>query len=64
MSRSVRGWPSGTPNDSEECLEFAHAFGVKVLTESFPLEQAAQTYDAMNANKLRFRGVLLTGNKA
>jgi len=64
MSRSVRGWPSGTPNDSEECLEFAQAFGVKVLTESFPLEQAAQTYDAMNANKLRFRGVLLTGSKA
>jgi D-arabinose 1-dehydrogenase-like Zn-dependent alcohol dehydrogenase len=64
QNRVVRGWASGSPNDGEECLEFAHAFGIKVLTETFPLEKAAETYDAMNANKLRFRGVLIVDQQA
>jgi D-arabinose 1-dehydrogenase-like Zn-dependent alcohol dehydrogenase len=63
-NRSVQGWASGSPNDSEETLEFAHAFNIRVLTESFPLEKAAEVYNAMNENKLRFRGVLLPGKKA
>ena len=58
-----QGWASGSSNDSEECLQFAHAFGIKVITETFPLEKAADVYDAMNANKIRFRGVLVMDKK-
>jgi propanol-preferring alcohol dehydrogenase len=58
---SVRGWASGSPNDSEECLEFSHHFGIKVLTETFALEKAGEAYEAMNANKVRFRAVVLPG---
>jgi len=34
-----------------------------VITETFPLEKAADVYDAMNANKIRFRGVLVMDKK-
>lgn len=59
----LQGWASGSPQDSEETLEFAAAFGIRVLTETFPLEQAAEVYDKMNDNKIRFRGVLLMDKK-
>jgi len=62
-NRCIQGWASGSSNDSEETLEFAAAFGIKVLTETFPLEKAAEVYDAMNANKIRFRGVLVMDKK-
>lgn len=62
-NRVIKGWSSGGPVDGEETLEFAQAFGVKVLTETFPLEQAGEAYDKMNANKLRFRAVLVPGHK-
>ncbi len=32
-SRSIAGWASGSANDSEEKMEFAHAFGIKALTK-------------------------------
>lgn len=58
-NRVVHGWAAGAPNDGEECLEFANAFGVKVMTEKFSLEEAGQAYDKMNANKLRYRAVIV-----
>ena len=62
-NRVIRGWAAGDANDSEDTLEFAQAFGIKVMTECFPLSQAAETYDKMNNNTIRFRGVLLPQKK-
>lgn len=41
-NRVVRGWASGSAVDSEECLEFAAAFGIECMTETFPLEKAGE----------------------
>jgi len=57
-ARCIRGWMSGSPQDSEETLQFAQEFGVRVIAECFELEKAGEVYDKMNANQLRFRGVL------
>lgn len=55
---SVKGWPSGTAQDSEECIEFAHAAGIKCLVERYPLSQANEAFDSMMTGKARFRSVL------
>jgi D-arabinose 1-dehydrogenase-like Zn-dependent alcohol dehydrogenase len=59
--RSILGWPSGTSIDSQDTLSFSAAFGVRVMTEVFPLERAAEAYDHMMSGKARFRAVLTTG---
>lgn len=59
-NRTVQGWSSGGPNDGEDTLEFAHEFGVKVVTEAFTLQQAGEAYDKMMANKIRYRAVINT----
>ena len=56
--RSIQGWPSGTARDSEETLDFCARTGVRAMTETFPLEQAAAGYDRMLSGKARFRVVL------
>jgi D-arabinose 1-dehydrogenase-like Zn-dependent alcohol dehydrogenase len=55
------GWPCGTALDSEETMAFSAAFGVRPMTELFPLERAAEAYDRMMSGKARFRAVLTTG---
>ena len=45
-NRVVRGWASGSAVDSEECLEFAEAFGIECMTETFPLEKAGEGENA------------------
>jgi D-arabinose 1-dehydrogenase-like Zn-dependent alcohol dehydrogenase len=59
--RSISGWPSGNPADSEDTLNFCATTGVRPMTELFPLERAAEGYDHMLSNKARFRVVLTTG---
>jgi D-arabinose 1-dehydrogenase-like Zn-dependent alcohol dehydrogenase len=59
--RSVSGWPSGTPADSEDTLSFSATTGVRPMTEVFPLERAAEAYDRMMSGKARFRVVITTG---
>jgi D-arabinose 1-dehydrogenase-like Zn-dependent alcohol dehydrogenase len=59
--RSVRGWPSGTSHDSEDALAFCSRSGVRPLIERFPLARAADAYERMMTNKVRFRAVLTTG---
>jgi D-arabinose 1-dehydrogenase-like Zn-dependent alcohol dehydrogenase len=59
--RSILGWPSGTSIDSQDTLSFSAASGVRVMTEVFPLERAAEAYDHMMSGKARFRAVLTTG---
>ena len=59
--RSIIGWPSGTSIDSQDTLAFSVLTGVRVMTEVFPLERAAEAYEHMMSGKARFRAVLTTG---
>ncbi|HKT33270.1 MAG TPA: alcohol dehydrogenase [Nitrospira sp.] len=56
--RSILGWPSGTAKDSEDTLNFCALTGVRAMTETFPLDQAAAGYERMVSGKARFRAVL------
>ena len=58
--RSIVGWPSGSSIDSQDTLAFAAQTGVRPLTETFPLERAAEAYERMLSGKARFRVVLTT----
>jgi D-arabinose 1-dehydrogenase-like Zn-dependent alcohol dehydrogenase len=59
--RSITGWPSGSPIDSQDTLSFCALTGVRPMTEVFPLERAAQAYERMMSGNARFRVVLTTG---
>jgi len=61
-SKSVKGWYSGTSIDSQETLAFSALSGVRPMTETYPLERAADAYDRMMSGEARFRVVLTTGN--
>ena len=56
------GWPSGSSIDSEDTLRFSSMSGIRPMTETYPLERAADAYDRMMSNQARFRVVLTTGN--
>jgi D-arabinose 1-dehydrogenase-like Zn-dependent alcohol dehydrogenase len=57
-SRSIQGWASGTPADSEDTLRFAQLSGVRPMIETYPLEKAAEAYARMLSGKAEFRVVL------
>lgn len=57
-SRTLQGWASGTPTDSEDTLRFAELSGVRPMIETYPLEKAAQAYARMLSGKAEFRVVL------
>jgi len=57
--RSIRGWPSGTPRDSEETIAFARLAGVKCQIETYPLEKVTEAFDRMMNGSARFRSVLV-----
>jgi D-arabinose 1-dehydrogenase-like Zn-dependent alcohol dehydrogenase len=59
--RSISGWPSGSPIDSQDTLAFCALTGVRPMTEVFPLERAAEAYERMMSGKARFRVVVTTG---
>jgi D-arabinose 1-dehydrogenase-like Zn-dependent alcohol dehydrogenase len=56
--RSIQGWASGTPTDSEDTLRFSELTGVRPMIETYPLEKAAEAYDRMMSGKAQFRVVL------
>jgi D-arabinose 1-dehydrogenase-like Zn-dependent alcohol dehydrogenase len=56
--RSLQGWPSGIPTDSEDTLCFAEMTGVRAMIERYPLEKAAEGYARMMSGKAEFRVVL------
>ena len=58
LVRSVQGWASGTPADSEDTLRFAELTGVRPMIETYPLERAAEAYARMLSGKAQFRVVL------
>ena len=57
-SRTIQGWASGTPTDSEETLRFAELTGVRPMIEKYPLEKAAEAYARMLSGDAQFRVVL------
>ena len=57
-SRTIQGWASGTPADSEDTLRFAELTGVRAMIEAYPLERAAEAYARMLSGKAEFRVVL------
>ena len=59
--RSISGWPSGSPIDSQDTLAFCALTGVRPMTEVYPLERAPEAYERMLSGKARFRVVLATG---
>lgn len=57
-SKSVQGWASGTPSDSEDTLRFAVLTGVRPMIEKFPLEKAGEAYARLTSGHAQFRVVL------
>ena len=56
--KSIQGWLTGTPADSEDTLRFAELSGVRPMIETYPLEKAAEAYERMLSGKAEFRVVL------
>jgi D-arabinose 1-dehydrogenase-like Zn-dependent alcohol dehydrogenase len=57
-SRSLQGWASGTPVDSEDTLNFSALSGVRPMIETFPLAKAGEAFARMMSGKAEFRVVL------
>jgi propanol-preferring alcohol dehydrogenase len=57
--RTIAGWPSGAPIDSEETVAFSKLSGVKARVETFPLDRVEDAFASMMQNKVRFRAVLV-----
>lgn len=57
-NKTIQGWASGIPTDSEDTLRFAELTGVRAMIEKYPLERAAEAYDRMMSGKAEFRVVL------
>ncbi len=57
-SKSIQGWWSGIPTDSEDTLRFGELTGVRPMIETYPLEKAAEAYERMMSGKAEFRVVL------
>jgi D-arabinose 1-dehydrogenase-like Zn-dependent alcohol dehydrogenase len=57
-SRTIQGWASGIPTDSEDTLRFAELTGVRPMIETYPLEKAAEAYARMISGDAQFRVVL------
>ncbi|MGC2211342.1 MAG: alcohol dehydrogenase [Candidatus Korobacteraceae bacterium] len=56
--KSIQGWASGIPTDSEDTLRFAEMTGVRPMIEKYPLAKAAEGYARMMSGKAEFRVVL------
>jgi D-arabinose 1-dehydrogenase-like Zn-dependent alcohol dehydrogenase len=57
-SRTIQGWASGTPTDSEDTLGFAKLTGVRPMIETYPLDKTAEAYARMMSGDAEFRVVL------
>src|SRR5947208_1595805 len=56
--RSIQGWSSGIPTDSEDTLRFAELTGVRPMIEQYPLARVNEAYARMMSGKAEFRVVL------
>jgi D-arabinose 1-dehydrogenase-like Zn-dependent alcohol dehydrogenase len=57
-SRTVQGWATGSPADTEDTLNFAELSGVRPMIETYPLERVAEAYTRMLSGDAQFRVVL------
>jgi D-arabinose 1-dehydrogenase-like Zn-dependent alcohol dehydrogenase len=57
-SRTIQGWATGSPVDTEDTLNFAELSGVRPMIETYPLERAAEAYARMLSGDAQFRVVL------
>jgi D-arabinose 1-dehydrogenase-like Zn-dependent alcohol dehydrogenase len=57
-NRTVEGWATGSPADTEDTLNFAELSGVRPMIETYPLEKAGEAYARMMSGDARFRVVL------
>jgi Zn-dependent alcohol dehydrogenases len=57
-NRSLQGWASGIPTDSEDTLRFAELTGVRPMIERYPLAKAGEAYARMMSGQAEFRAVL------
>jgi D-arabinose 1-dehydrogenase-like Zn-dependent alcohol dehydrogenase len=57
-NKSLQGWASGLPIDSEDTLRFAELTGIRPMIEKFPLAKANEAYARMNSGNAQFRVVL------
>jgi D-arabinose 1-dehydrogenase-like Zn-dependent alcohol dehydrogenase len=57
-SRSIQGWATGSPADTEDTLRFAELSGVRPMIEMYPLERAGEAYARMLSGDAQFRVVL------
>ncbi|HWS87683.1 MAG TPA: alcohol dehydrogenase [Pyrinomonadaceae bacterium] len=57
-TRTIQGWSTGAPIDSEDTLRFSELTGVRPVIETYPLEKAAEAYARMMSGKAQFRVVL------
>src|SRR5579862_2382385 len=57
-SKTIQGWASGTPVDSEDTLRFAELTGVRPMIETYPLEKAGEAFARMLSGEAQFRVVL------
>uniref|UniRef100_A0A8H7K3D5 Enoyl reductase (ER) domain-containing protein n=1 Tax=Bionectria ochroleuca TaxID=29856 RepID=A0A8H7K3D5_BIOOC len=55
---SVHSWPSGHAKDAEDTIAFTKLHGVNCMTQTWPLEQANEAYNAMVSGDIRFRAVI------
>jgi D-arabinose 1-dehydrogenase-like Zn-dependent alcohol dehydrogenase len=55
---NIQGWASGTPQDSEDTMNFAALSGVKSLNEVFPVSKIHEAYERMMSGKAHFRVVV------
>lgn len=56
--KTMEGWAGVIPADSEDALRFAELRGVRPMTETYPLEKAAEAYARMMSGNAEFRVVL------
>ena len=57
-SKSIQGWASGIPTDSEDTLRFAELTGIRTMIEKFPLARVNEAHARMISGNAEFRVVL------
>ncbi len=60
-NKSIAGALTGDPATGELTLKFSSLTGIAAMSETMPLERAAEAYAKMMAGKVRFRMVLTVG---
>jgi D-arabinose 1-dehydrogenase-like Zn-dependent alcohol dehydrogenase len=56
--KSIQGWASGIPTDSEDTLRFCENTGVRPMIEKYPLAKVNEAYNRMMSGHAQFRVVL------